>query len=579
MFFIRKKETFYYPGIEIPQTSMDKYRCLDYATLGALQKAKARTTLLMLVFGLSFFIIIARLFQLTVINYQERAFRAPILKTATGLVRKNMTDRQGNIIATALPTVHLSVNPSLVKNPEEVALNLSQVLPGATYEDMLSVLTAPGYFKYVRRNLTPKERNDVNWLGYHFLTEADGEKRVYPQGSLFAHIIGAVDIDNQGIAGLEKSYEDQIKQNDLVLSLDLPLQEMTRSALAAGIAKYGADGGIALVMNVNNGEVLATVSLPDFNPNLPRDGDQDKYFNKAVSGIYEFGSVFKLFNTAMALEYGDIKPTDVYDASQPLKIGKKVIEDYRGQNRPLTVTEILIHSSNIGTVKIAEKSGYQKQKEFLKKFGFFERLPLHLPEKATPQYPAGAKWPDITSATAAFGYGISVTPMHLAAGVAALVNGGIYHVPTFVKGENDKTVEYQIISEKNSETLRHMMWAVMNWDSKPDSIESKYGVGGKTGSANLIEDGKYVKGALRTTFVGVFPMNDPQYVVLVTLENPKKRKEDFMFNTGGWNAKPVAMDIISRIAPYLGVHSVPENWAHPAYITHAIDTSKKYKKR
>lgn len=576
--FFKRKETFYYPGIEIPQTAMDKYRCLDGATLVALRKARGRLAFIIFVLSICFAVIIGRLFQLTIVNFQPRQFTPSVFRTSFELSRKNIVDRNGVLLATSLPTVDLSINPSRVKNKHEVAKRLSEVLPDVSYEDVLRKIDQGGTFKYIKRNLTPKERNDVNWLGYYFLNETPGEKRIYPQRNLFSHLIGGVDIDNKGISGIEKSYNTALNEQDLVLSVDMSVQEMARTALDKGIQKFQARGGAAIVMDVQTGEVLAMVSLPDYTPNFSVRLTKEQQFNKASLGTYEFGSVFKLFNTAMALENKDITPWDTFDASEPVKIGRKNIEDYRGQNRPLMVPEILMHSSNIGSVKIALKSGYKKQKEFLGRFGFYKPLPIALPERAGVLMPHGNKWADITVANVAFGYGISISPLHLVAGVAALTNGGYYRVPTFIKDGNKGKPEYQIISEKTSKIMRPLMWAVVNWDLSPKHPIAKYAVGGKTGSANLIEHGKYVKGVLRTTFVGVFPMTQPKYAVMVVLEDPKRIKETWNFNTAGWNAKPIALEIIAQIAPYLGVEPVDE-YKLPPYVEKAIEISKSKKKR
>ncbi len=578
MIFRKKKESFYYAGQEVPLRSTDKYKCLDAATLGVLQKARFRLAIIMFCVSVCFCVIIGRLFYLTVMNYQSRQFQPSVLKTEVDFMRHNIVDRNGTILAISLPVQDLSINPKEVKNKEEVAENLAQVLPGVTKEYVLAQIEKGGTFRYIKRQITPKERNDVNWLGYYFLTETPGEKRMYTQDNLFSHLIGTVNIDNKGTSGLEKAHEDILKERDLQLSLDLSVQEMTHKSLQKAIDKFKAKGGAALVMDVNTAEVLAAVSLPDFNPNMKIDGDKDKLFNKTTLGAYEFGSVFKLFNTAMALEYGDIKPWDRFDASEPIKIGRKQIEDYRGQNRSLLVPEILIHSSNIGSVRIALKSGYQKQREFLGRFGFYEPLPIALPERTRTQYPRAKKWADITSANVAFGYGISVSPLHLISAVSALVNGGYYRVPTFLKDGNKGKPEYQVVSEKTSQMMRHMMWSVINWDIKEKDPIAPYAVGGKTGSANLLENGRYVKGTLRTTFVSAFPMNDPKYAVMVVLENPRGIKETWNFNTAGWNAKPTGLEIIAQIAPYLGVAAQPE-WKQPAYIERAVQASIEAKKR
>lgn len=574
----KKKETFYYPGREIPHTALDKYRCLDGATMVALQKARSRITLIMVVLSICFAVILCRLFQLTIVDYHPRRFVPSVLKTDFELKRKNIVDRNGVLLATSVPTVDLSINPSMVKNPSEVARRLSETLPDVSYETILKRIGQGGSFRYIKRNLTPAERSKVNWLGYYFLTETPGEKRVYPQRNLFSHLIGGVDIDNNGVAGLEKSYNTALGKDDLKLSVDMAVQETARSSLDKGIQKFEADGGAAIVMDVRTAEILAMVSLPDYTPNLSLKLTKEQQFNKASLGVYEFGSVFKLFNTAMALENKDITVWDTFDAGEPIKVGHKKFEDYRGQNRPLTVTEVLMHSSNIGTVHIAQKSGYKKQRDFLKSLGFYKALPIALPERGGVLVPRQNKWADITSANVAFGYGISVSPLHLISGVAALVNGGYYRVPTFIKGGNKGKPEFQVISKDTSDKMRHMMWAVVNWDMSDKNPVAKYAVGGKTGSANLIENGKYVKGSLRTTFVGAFPMNDPKYIVMVVLENPKGIKETWNFNTAGWNAKPIALEIIVQIAPHLGVKPV-ENYTPPKYVQRAIEISKEHKKK
>ena len=578
--FKRKKETFYYAGHEVPPlTPMDRYKCLDDATKGVLKKASGRIAFLMFVFFVCFSVIVGKLFYLTVLSYQSRTYKPSILKTDLNIARYNILDRNGMILATSVPTKDLSINPKEVKPKDRVTVaeNLSKVLPDLTKEEVLKKISLGGSFRYIKRNITPLEQKNVNWLGYYFLMETDGEKRVYPQGELFAHLLGSVDIDNKGTAGLEKAYEPILQEKNLTLSLDISVQDSVRRILSENIKKFKASGGTSIVMDVNSGEVLASVSLPDYNPNLSIPIEEDIRFNKATLGAYEFGSVFKLFNTAMALEYNVIRPHDVFDASKPMKIGRKVFEDYRGQNRPLTVPEILIHSSNIGSIKIALKSGYQRQKEFLSKFGFYKPLPIRLPERTRTQFPRSEKWAEITSANISFGYGISVSPLHLISAVSALVNGGYYRTPTFIKNGNKGKSEEMVISQKVSEQIRHMMWGVINWDTKEDDPIRGYAVGGKTGSANLLKNGKYVQGSLRTTFVCAFPMNAPKYAVLVVLENPQRIAETHNFNTAGWNAKPTGLQIVSEIAPYLGV-PIQDAWKQPAYMTRAIDLSKEAKK-
>ncbi len=578
MMFSRKKERFYYPGVEIPVRSSDRYRCLDAVTIGVLKKARWRINWLIIGFSVCFLTILGKLFFLTIVNYQERDFNPSVLRVDFEMERKNILDRNGVLLATGVPTVDLSVNPRKVKKPEEVARRVAAVLPDMSYQSVYEKLTADGAFKYIKRNLTPTEQYEINRLGYHFLTFTKGEKRVYPQGNLFAHVIGTVNIDNHGTSGLEKQLNEELMQQDVRVSLDLTVQQIVHNYLAAGIEKYQAVGGGAVVMDVHTGEVLASVSLPDYNPNILSTLTPENAFNKITLGVYEFGSVFKLFNTAMALENGDIEPWDSFDASEPYKIGRHVFEDYRGQNRVLSVPEILMHSSNIGSVLIALKSGAQKQREFLSRFGFFKQLPVDFPERGTPLYIKG-KWPDATVANVAFGYGVSITPLHLAAGVSALINGGIYHVPLFVPLREKKEIEHRILSEQTSSIMRPLMWSVINWEIEEGKPLREYAIGGKTGSANLLDEkGKYVKGALRTTVAAAFPMNDPKYVVVAFLERPRGIKETWNFNTAGWNTKPIVLDMIIQMASYLGVP--PQNEMElPGYIKRAIETSLNAKKK
>ncbi len=580
MFRPSARDEFYPVGAEIPKQKKDAYRCVDVATRRRLQQSKNRLAVCVAGAFLVFAGIIVRLFFLTVVDYQPRQFKPSVLRTEYYLKRQKILDRNGTEIAMSVPTTDLGINPQLVKNPPEVAQNLARILPGVSADDVLKKINAGGSFQYVKRHVTPHERNDVNWLGYYFLSEANGEKRIYPQGASFSHILGGVDIDSNGIAGLEKSLGQVLQASDVVLSLDATVQEMVRTTLAQSMDKFSADGALAVVMDVHTGEILASVSLPDYDPNRPADGAPDKRFNRATLGSYEFGSVFKLFNTALGLESGAVKPGDTIDASEPFKIGRKLIDEYQGQYRPLTIAEILMHSSNIGSVRIAQRIGYQKQRAFLKTLGFYQKLPINLPERGGTQYPRGQKWADITSANIAFGYGIAITPLHLIAGVAALVNGGYYNAPTFIKDGNAGRPAYRVVSEKTSDALRSMMWAVVNWDLKETDPIAPYAVGGKTGSANLIdrETGKYVKRALRTAFVCAFPMNRPQYAVLVVLENPKRLKETWGFNTAGWNAKPAGLAIVAQIAPYLGVTPQPA-FPKPDYITRAVETSIAHKKK
>ena len=579
MFSKRKKTPFYEVCQEIPLKKLDKWRYLDMSTRVQLKSASYRILVVGVVFSVLFCVIIGRLFQLTVMDYHGRDYTKP-MGSSFALKRYNILDRNGILLASSVPSTDLSVNPVIVKgDPKEIAHNISLALKDVDEKDVYSAITSSAGFRYIKRKLTPTERNNINWLGYPFLSEFPGEYRTYPHRNLVSHILGGVDIDNVGISGIEKAYDSQLMHQNVQLSLDISVQEMVHNALTQGLEKFKAQGALALVMDINNGEILASVSLPDYNPNLPAKDVGKERFNQATLGTYEFGSIFKLFNTALGLESKIITVDSVFDTSKPLKFRRKQITDYRGQARPLTVPEILIHSSNIGSAQIGLKIGQEKQQEFFGRFGFYDKLPIALPERGSTKYNKKAKWAEIESATLSFGYGISVTPLHLIAAVASLANGGIYRVPTFIKDGNKDQVETRVIDENISKLMRHMMWAVVNYELPEKSPVALYAVGGKTGSANLIDKktGKYIEGRLRTTFVGAFPMTDPKYIVLVSYDDPQKVKETHMFNAAGWNAKATGLQIIGDIAPYLGVEPV-ENWEQPSYITRAFERSRAAKK-
>ncbi len=570
--FSKAPAPFYQPCHEIPTPKREKDRYVDTTTQRQLKEAAKRICFACGFFLILLSIVLGRLFYLTVLDYKPTNRTQDPLELEEKWPRYNIVDRNGTVLATTLTSWDISVNPTKVKNPEEVAHALVQKLDGVQEKDILEKLKSDSNFKYIKRGATPNELEAVNWLGYHFLTYEAVDKRAYPQGPLFSHILGGVNIDNVGIAGIEKSFDNELKEHEIQLSLDVSVQEMVRTNLQKGIEKYKAEGGLGMVMDINTGEMLASVSLPDYDPEVPAGKETSERFNMSTLGVYEFGSVFKLFNTAMALENKVVKVTDVVDASHPLKIGKKVMEDFHGQNRPLTVTEVLMHSSNIGSAKIALDAGYEKQRDFLRRFNLFEKMPIPLPERGAPLYNTKDKWADIETANVAFGYGIAVTPLHLIAGVAALTNGGFYNVPTFIKDGNKDKATTQVLDSKISEHLRQMMWAVINWDPWTKNPAKHYAVGGKTGTANMKDGHSYNINKVRTSFVGVFPVTDPKYIVQVTLLNPKGIKETHMFNNAGWNAKTVGLNLINEIAPYLNVAPVVD-YQPPEFVQKSIDIS------
>ncbi len=546
---------FYYPGQEIRIKEHSCYN-ISQTDFKNLEKGRNRLLFVAVFFVFGFMLISARLFEFTVLkkNPEFKSANNTSYSLDIKMTRADITDRNGIVLATSLPTVNLYSDNSKISDPEKAAKALVQTIPSLKYEDVKKRLERKTHFVYLKRNLTPKEKYEVNRLGFPAFNFEKGEKRVYPQGNLFAHIVGAVDIDNNGISGIEKTFDEELinKSEPLKLSVDVGVQDSVRSILAKSLKHYNAIGATAIVIDVNSSEIVYMVSLPDYDPNNFKSTDYNSLFNRATLGVYESGSVFKIFNTAMALENGKLKLSDKIDSS-PLVLANYTIKDLHPQNRPLTPKEIMVHSSNTASARIAMALGADKQKAFLAKVGLLRPLNIELPEKSKPLVPQ--KWRESTIANVSFGYGVAVTPLHVVNAVAAIVNGGIYRPASLLASRNNELPPgTRVITEKNSKIMRQILRAVVTEGTGRNSQVSGYDVGGKTGSAERLgKDGKYIKGSLRTSFVAVFPTEKPRYALLVMLDAPQKTKETFGFNTAGWNVVPTAKNIIETIAPQLGV--------------------------
>lgn len=513
-------------------------------------------------FALVYMIIAARVFSVCLVNGIE--FEKP--KTVheeietiplVAISRADILDRNGTIIATSLPTVNLYANPKKIRNPEEVAEKLASLFPEIEYETLLSKLSRKKTsFSMIKYNLSPAQQSEVNNLGIPALEFQKSEKRVYPHNNLFSHIIGYTTIDNIGSAGLEKSLHDRLtgSSKPLEISIDMGVQDTVREELSKAMEKYKAIGATAILTDVNSGEIISMVSLPDFDPNLSIPVGERALFNFATLGSYEPGSVFKTFNTALALESGKIKPSDKFDATKPLKIQRRTINDFHGENRFLTVGEILIYSSNIGSVQMVSKVGKKDQRRFLENLGFFEPMKqFELPEKGRPLFKKEKDWTDIVSATVSYGHGIAVTPLHVISAFGAIVNGGIYHEPTLL--HNAQKESRRVISEKTSVKMRSLLRDVVIYGSGKKANVPGYQVAGKTGTADKNTGGKYVKGKRINSFLSTFPAFSPKYALLVVIDEPKPTPDSFGYATSGYNAVPTSAAIISAVAPQLGVQA------------------------
>jgi len=480
----------------------------------------------------------------------------------------DILDRNGNVLAATLDSPSLYANPKQIVDATEAANRLVRVFPTLAAAEVYAKLTSGKSFVWIRRHLTPAEQYDVNQLGIPGLEFEHEERRVYPDGGLTSHVVGYTGIDNAGFAGVERGLDGVLRgrREPLELSLDLRLQYILHEELQRIIDDFTAKGGAGLIMDVNSGEILAMTSLPDFDPNRPTAPDPehpsiplaDRMFDRVTLGVYELGSIFKIFTVAMALDCGTATVASTYDASHPIKIGRFTISDYHGKHRVLSVPEILMYSSNIGAARMAVAAGAQTQREFLARLGLLKPPKIEVSEVGAPHYPA--KWREVNVMTIAFGHGISVTPLSFATAAAALVNGGILRPATLVKPPAGYEPQgRRVISTKTSEQMRRLMRLVVEHGTGTMAAAPGYVVGGKTGTADKVSGRHYAERKLLSSFVGVFPINNPKYLVLTMVDEPHPNKQSHGYATAGWTVAPATSRIIQRIAPLLGVQPVDES--------------------
>jgi cell division protein FtsI (penicillin-binding protein 3) len=473
--------------------------------------------------------------------------------------RADIVDRNGVVLATSVPVMSAFANPHLLLDPADAARKIVSALPELKYEDMKEKLEADKSFLWIKRGLSPREHFLVNRLGIPGLEFQAEERRIYPQGTTGAHAVGYASIDNAGLAGVERYFDQRLQSGEMVqLSIDLRLQRMVEDEIARAVKKFSAIGATAIVMDVSNGEVLAMASLPTYDANKAKTITNEALFNRATLGVYEQGSTFKIFNTAMALDSGKVTMTSVFDATSPIKIDRFTINDDHPQRRPLTVPEIFKYSSNIGSAKMAaDAMGPEAQRAFFDKIGFLKPLTTQLPEVAAPLWPR--HWVRINTMTIAFGHGISVTPLHLATGSAAIVNGGVLYQPSFVKRTSASDPGRRVIQTRTSQWMRQLLRLNVVEGTGKNAEVKNYEVGGKTGTAEKPSRGGYRQKALISSFVGMFPMSEPKFLVLVSLDEPHGIAETGGYATGGMVSAPSVKTIIENIIALYGI--LPGDWS------------------
>jgi cell division protein FtsI (penicillin-binding protein 3) len=476
--------------------------------------------------------------------------------------RGDIVDRNGDPLARTIDAWTIAVHPNKVIGDKlALARQLAELMPEYSEEQYFALLKSGKPFFYLRRRASPALVEAVNAIGEPGLAIQREPDRLYPQTSLAAHVIGYTDIDGHGVAGMERAFDQYLaspatRGQPLTLSIDSRVQQALEHELLEAMTHFSAIGAAGVVMDVHTGEVLAMTSLPQLNPNAAGQGSDDARFNRATLGVYELGSTFKPFTVAMAMDSGIIKSFGkVYNCPQELHVYGHVVHDTHPYGRACTVAEIMKESSNIGTAQIADQVGADRQKAFLKKMGFLDPVQVELKERGRTLTP-GSRWGPFETMTVGFGHGIAVTPLHLATGYATLFNGGVYHPATLLKVGRDHPVPrgVRVFTEDTSYKMRALIRLVVTQGTGRKADAPGYRVGGKTGTAEKLLNGHYTSSAVVTSFAGVFPMDEPRYVMVMMLDDPKPTAETYGFHTAAWNIGPAFGVAVSRIAPLLGVH-------------------------
>ena len=525
-------------------------------------RCRMRFRLACLGFALAFVLIGGRLVSLGLA--EKGPGRGGSYDISTTIHRPDILDRNGELLATDIRGATLFADPKRILDADEVVTGIVSVLPKTNEARLRKQLARPSRFVRIARELTPFQQQQVHDLGFPGLGFIQEYRRFYPVGATASHVVGLVDVDNRGLAGIEK-YIDNNPQltmmnpqtetggETVAVSLDVGVQHVLREELVNAISLYKAKAASGIVMDVHTGEIVALASLPDFDPHRRQEALDKNRINRIGFGVYELGSIFKAFTVAGVLDSGLANLNSVYDATSPIYFGRFSINDFHGKRRPLTVAESFIYSSNIASAKMAMHMGVPAHRAFLKKLGFLDPVLTELGPSAAPIVPKN--WKKLNTMTIAFGHGLSVTPLQLATATLPLVNGGHAIPPTFLPRtrEDAMTVSTRVVSaETSAAVVKLMRENVLRGSGKRADAEG-YRVGGKTGMAEKVVNGRYARHSLLNSFLSVFPTDDPQYVVLVTLDEPQRVEATNWVSTAGRNAAPTVGKVVARIAPILGV--------------------------
>jgi len=517
--------------------------------------AHFRLMVLLLVFLAIFTVVVGRLISFSIL---EDAKPMRVSSSVFVPARGDIVDRNGVPLARTMKGYAIRVVPERVLGDKDLlARQLADLFPDTTAAEFLAKLNGPRP-TYLRRRALPNEVKQVHALGEIGIEFPRENERLYPQRDLAAHVLGYVDADSEGVMGMERALNDRLKDESLrgapaTLSIDSRVQAALESELMVAMTANEARGAAGIILDVHTGEVMALASLPVFDPNKIRKATMKYQTNEVTQSVFELGSTFKPLTVAAALDAGTVTDLAVrYNATEPIKVGGFTIKDDHGQNRYLNVPETLVHSSNIVTARLADNLGIEGMEHMIRRLGFDERPHIELAERGRPLWPRS--WGRVTNMTVAYGHGIAVTPLHLASAYAALVNGGIWRPATLLKVEPGEEAEgRRVFKAATSARMRQLLRMIVSNGTGRKADAPGYRIGGKTGSAEKPSKGGYNKTSLVSTFAAAFPMDNPRYVVIAMLDEPKGNAETGFQRTAGWTAAPVVRKVVPRVGPMLGV--------------------------
>lgn len=473
--------------------------------------------------------------------------------------RKEIVDRNGTLLAVNLPSSSLYVNPLKAIYPAQSLEKLKSIWPSLDSNKLLSEINLGKSFLWIKRDITPKEQERVFNLGLPGFDFEYEQKRIYLFGKLLSHIVGYVGRDFVGLAGIEKKFDKFLTNSDplldkselskpLELSIDIRLQSILEEEIDRTMTEFRAIGAVGIIANPHNGEILAMVSKPDFDPHQPYKASPEELFNRASLGVYETGSVFKALTMAIGFDTNTITMQDAYDVSY-FKVGNFQIKDYHPHQGWQTIPEIFLHSSNIGVGQIVLEMGENHLKNYFKNLGLFDQLQIELPERGFPLYPSrNNKWSDLGIVTMSYGYGLAITPLHFVQAIIPTINGGNFYPLTIIKQpENSVPTATRIFSEQSSESMRKLLRVSVQEGTAKVADVKGYLVGGKTGTREILDGRKYVKNKRASSFIAILPASDPQFVMYVMFDEPKGTKESFGFATGRYVAAPTVQRVFERL--------------------------------